>query len=78
MPSDVFAEAEAIADDLDSDGRSDLAVEIREAIASGSTGTEIMMALRWNLEQLLASEPNLGTTAAKMRALLNAVEVALR
>jgi hypothetical protein len=44
---------------------------------AGSTGTEILMALRWKLEQSLAAESDLGTAAVKMRSLKEGLDAAL-
>ena len=55
---DYIAEARAIRDALGND-HSDWRRRIDDAIAAGSTGTEILMAIRWNLEALLKAEPML-------------------
>jgi hypothetical protein len=50
MSTDYYAEAEAIARALASRGLDTEAALLREAIASGSTATEILMGLRWRLQ----------------------------
>ena len=77
MASDYYAEAEAVCQDLESAGRSDLAEDLRDAIASGSTATEILMALRWKLEQSLSAESDLGRAEARMRLLKEGLDEAL-
>ena len=56
---DYYAEAESVCEELEGAGRSDVADDLRAAMEAGSTGTEILMALRWKLEQSLASESDL-------------------
>lgn len=55
---DYIAEAREIRDALE-DGLADWKVRIDEAISAGSTGTEILMAVRWNLAELLKARPDL-------------------
>ncbi len=69
MARDYYAEARAICEELQAAGREDLAEDLREALESGSTATEILMGLRWNLEKALAEESDLGETKEKMRLL---------
>ena len=49
---DHYRVAEEIADDLVSEGFDDWAHRIRDAIRGGSTGTEILMAIRWTFGEL--------------------------
>jgi hypothetical protein len=53
-----IAEARAIRTELSSD-LATWKTRIDEAIATGSTGTEILMSLRWNLAKLLEANPAL-------------------
>jgi hypothetical protein len=53
MSIDYYAEAEAIAQILAGHGLSTEATSLRDAIESGSTATEILMALRWRLSELV-------------------------
>jgi hypothetical protein len=54
-----LAEAREIRDALIGDDQSDWRTRISGAIDTGSTGTEILMAVRWNLAELLKSKPEL-------------------
>ena len=55
---DYITEARAIRDEL-GNNLSEWRVRIDESIAVGSTGTEILMAIRWNFAELLKAEPML-------------------
>lgn len=50
---DYLKEAGTLIDILRKDGRAEDARALQEAIDEGSTGTEIVMALRWHLDKLL-------------------------
>ncbi len=50
---DYYSSAQRIAQALSDEGLSDRATKITDAIATGSTGTEILMALHWQLTELL-------------------------
>lgn len=52
MSRDYFAEATRLADDLERDGLVAQARALRDAIEGGSTGSEILMALRFHLRDL--------------------------
>lgn len=52
---DYYRTAKDIANQLASVGYQDWAIKIKDAIASGSTGTEIIMALRWNIKKIKES-----------------------
>jgi hypothetical protein len=56
---DHYKVAENIARNLLRNGYDQWSRCIKEAIETGSTSTEILMALRWNLEKLLTREPEL-------------------
>ena len=79
MSRDYYSEAEEIARSLDAEGLQADARTLRDAIRNGSTGSEIFMALRWNLQQIdkRGSAMNLGTRA-KIRELARALGDALR
>lgn len=49
---DHYAVAERIAGELEEQGHHVWSERLRDAIASGSTGTEICMALRWQLDRM--------------------------
>ena len=55
---DYISEARAIRNALD-DELTDWKTRIDDAIAAGCTGTEILMAVRWNLVELLKAKPDL-------------------
>ena len=55
---DYIAEARAIRNAL-GDDLTDWKTRIDDAIAAGSTGTEILMAVRWNLAELIKEKPSL-------------------
>ncbi len=78
MARDYYAEAEAVCQELESAGRADLAADLRAAVEAGSTATEILMALRWKLEESLAAESDLGRAESSMRALKEGLDEALR
>lgn len=62
---------------LDAGGERGLASELRDAVAAASTGTELVMAVRWRLRQALAA----GTAAAfaaAMRELVQRLDRLLR
>ena len=50
---DHYGEATAIAKELDEKGRGGDAAKMHDAMSNGSTGTEILMALRHSVEPLL-------------------------
>jgi hypothetical protein len=52
---DFYAVANSIADNLAAHGLDGWKLRIDDAIAAGSTGTEILMALRWVFRQLQES-----------------------
>jgi hypothetical protein len=51
---DHYSVASQIAQNLRHEGNPAWAAKLEEAIQFGSTGTEIFMALRWELQQFLA------------------------
>lgn len=65
MANNYDADARALAEELRRAGYPSWADQLTNVIASGSTGTEIMMGLRWTLDQLRNSEP--APTAALLR-----------
>ncbi|MDE0887789.1 MAG: hypothetical protein OSB70_19925 [Myxococcota bacterium] len=77
MARDYYAEAEAVCEELEGLGRSDVADDLRAAIEGGSTATEILMALRWSLEQSISAEIDLGSAEVKMRSLKEGLDAAL-
>ena len=70
MATDYYAESRCLADDLRAEGLGDYADALLAAIESSSTGTEILMAINWNLDRLLAAgegSRNLMLRAAGLR-----------
>lgn len=51
---------------------------MQNAMDEGATGTEIFMALRWNIERLLAESSVDHATGAKAKKLLSELDNALR
>lgn len=74
---DYYGEASAIAQALDDSGLSSDAKKIRSAMEDGSTGTEIFMMLRFQLEVILASNLVSADTRARAVALHRRLVVAL-
>jgi hypothetical protein len=78
MTVDYHAEAREIARSLDDEGYKGEAQSLRDAIDNGSTGTEILMGLRWNLQRIdqasLSISPGL---RARARDLAGAIGKAL-
>lgn len=57
--SKIIDDARSCAEQLKTAGLSDWEKKIVNAIESGSTGGEIVMALKWNLQELLKLQTNL-------------------
>lgn len=72
---DYYQEARRIAGLLRKEGLAEAASAVEEAIDGGSMATEILMGIRFNLEEVLpqASE----TTASQIRSLVKEVTRAL-
>ncbi len=60
MPYDYYKVADEVCERLKSAGLESAAQRIKDAIAAGSTGTEILMALRFELNGVLEENTNLG------------------
>lgn len=58
MAFDAYSGAADLARDLDARGYKTHAASVRDIVAAGSTATEILMGLRWTLEQISA-DPSL-------------------
>jgi hypothetical protein len=56
MSYDYYAEARSIAEALKQEGLSNWGSKILSAIDEGVTATEILMILRWNLENFISSQ----------------------
>ena len=77
---DHYKEALALSEELRRQRIDDFADQIIRAMEQGSTGTEIFMALRWNIENLLNKRGHLLPKAIKNKArrLLEQLEKALQ
>jgi hypothetical protein len=75
---DYYSEARELATLLTADGLPSWATRFEEAITGGFTATDILMALRWEAQQLRAAELHLSTeTSARLELLLGALGQAL-
>ena len=71
MSLDYYTEARAVIDELFRDGFVLEATKIREAMETGSTASEILMAIRWHLQQFQkANNPVSFDTRRKIRELV--------
>lgn len=78
MAYDYYSEARAIADLLVQEGFEAEASKLRDALAAGATGTEILMALRWHLQSISKADLRISTvTRTRARTLHAAVSAAL-
>ena len=75
MNYDHYSVANSIADSLDVEGHADWAMQLKNVIAEGATGTEILMGLRWHLRRLkdsgLAISPSVQIQVDELLAELN-------
>ena len=74
MARDYYAEAREIAKRLASDGLTSEAQVLVDAIDTGSTATEILMALRWHLKRIDESNP---VTSPQTRHRIRDLQVAI-
>jgi hypothetical protein len=78
MGRDYYAEARALAVRLNDVDHQSWSRALTDAIDEGATGTEILMRLRWQLDQLLASEVELKSDVrTEAKSLRNAIDCAL-
>jgi ABC-type enterochelin transport system ATPase subunit len=54
---DFYSKAREIARKLEKENLTDQASKVVDAISAGSTATEILMILRWELDQVLLNSP---------------------
>ena len=59
---DIYEETKRLAGHLEARGVATWPQRLRDAIEAGSTGTEIIMAIRWNLREMLAASREVLTT----------------
>lgn len=71
---DYYAEALEIARCLERDGLAADAQSLRDAIDNGSIGTEILMALRWNLQCI---DKGRATASSETRQHIRTLEAAI-
>jgi hypothetical protein len=79
MSRDYYAEALELAQILEAEGRRSDSKLLRDAIADGATGSEILMALRWHLKRIEEATSESDTeTRSRIRDLSTAIGRALR
>ena len=78
MPYDHYEEVEELISMLENTSLQHYRKALQNAIDEGATGTEIFMALRWNIERLLAESSVDHATGAKAKKLLSELDNALR
>ena len=79
MELDYYTEARLIADAIGDQGHAEMATTLRDAVEYGSTATEILMALRYHLSELVASGVHVDPlTMARSRRLIAALDEELR
>lgn len=61
---DFFQHAREVAAGLRAEGHAEIAEQIIFSMEAGSTGTEILMALRWHVEGFLQKKPLLSARMA--------------
>lgn len=78
MARDYYADARALAELLRGEGFDDWAVRLNAAITASFSATEILMALRWQAQQLgAAGLPLSGATQSQLESLLAELDRAL-
>ena len=78
MAYDYYKVADEICDRLQASGLEEQAQRIKEAIASGSTGTEILMALRFEVGELLKGNASLDAELRlEIQSLISHINAAL-
>lgn len=75
---DYYAATEELISRLEQDGHVRDAAKLRSAIEEGSTGTEIFMALRFHLAEIVRSVPLKGESQIKASRLLGELNDALK
>jgi hypothetical protein len=76
MVNDPYAQAQALSRRLQAQGLDSCAHKIEDIVAAGSTGTEVLMGLRWIIGEILRTETlDLATQAeiARLRMTLDAL-----
>lgn len=76
MARDYVFEARSIAASLAKCGLTEWSDKINEAIAAGSTGSEIAMAIRFSLNEMLKAEPRLDQSLrSQVQATISLIDV---
>jgi len=78
MSYDHYQETEELISMLGNAGLKQYGESLQRAMDEGATGTEIFMALRWHIDQLLAEPSMDDVIKAKAKRLLNELDKALR
>jgi hypothetical protein len=79
MTFDVYAATRRLQNELASQGYSEWADRLGDAVDSGSTGSEILMAIRWTLLQIKNDLPDARPMDREIiEDLLSAIDSALR
>lgn len=74
---DYYAAAQELISRLENEGHAADAAKLRSAIEDGSTGTEILMALRFHLAEIIRQTPLKGESQIKASRLLAELNDAL-
>ena len=77
MSYDYYAEAKYLAETLKEEGFGDWALRILSAMEEGVTATEILMMLRWNLENFLKSQSGSEKVIDRAKQLNKKIDAAL-
>ena len=75
---DHYAETQELADLLRKENLGDYADALVKAMQEGATGTEIFMALRWNVKNIVATKKCSDLTEVKARRLYQELDKALQ
>lgn len=76
---DYLAEVSRLMDALRVEGLKPEADQLQQCIEAGATGTEILMALRWNLQKMMQSSPSLSdVTKSRARQVLAGIDLLLK
>lgn len=76
-PDDLYASSARLADALAAAGHDGWAEELVDVLRAGTTGSEVVMGLRWVLTRLAESGEVDATTATRVRGLAARAEQAL-
>lgn len=75
---DHYAETQKLTDMLRKEGLSDYSDALLNAMNDGATGTEIFLALRWNVKKLIDNENCSDVSEMKAKRLLKELNSALQ